>query len=398
MATQHIMTTEQTTVPGHWVVRVKPYLSPELVQKEHLSLVAEKTEDPATRFNADILQQFDLHDLKGYSAKFDDATKEELERMPHVLSIEPQQLYRHCNVQQNSPWGISRVSTRAKLGTPPYSYTYRDDVAGSGTVAYVIDTGINDEHVEFEGRAEKGPKFVSDNVSNDEDVHGHGTHCAGTIASQAYGVAKKANVVGVKVFGDQTGTAQTSDIIKALEWVVSDVSARGIGGRAVVNMSLGGPPSDALDAAVASTVRQGVVACAAAGNAKPGKAPEEVNGSPAREPLAITVGATDINDQFAHFSFYGKFVDILAPGVDILSCWKGGPTSTETISGTSMATPHVAGVACCLLSDPSLATGQVTTYDIMGKILILADKNKIAGTEARTINALLHNTTSPMDA
>jgi subtilisin family serine protease len=183
-----------------------------------------------------------------------------------VLSIEPEQLYRHCNVQKNSPWGISRVSTRTKLGTPPYSYTYRDDAAGSGTVAYVIDTGINDKHVEFEDRAKKGPKFVSDRVSNDEDVHGHGTHCAGTIASRAYGVAKKATVVGVKVFGDRTGTAQTSDIIKALEWVVSDVSVKGMGGRAVVNMSLGGPPSEALDAAVASTVRKGVFVCVAAGN------------------------------------------------------------------------------------------------------------------------------------
>lgn len=97
-------------------------------------------------------------------------------------------------------------------------------------------------------------------------MHGHGTHCAGTIASRAYGVAKKANVVGVKVFGDRTGTAQTSDIIKALEWVISDISAKGMGGRAVVNLSLGGPPSDALDAAVASTVHKGVVVCVAAGN------------------------------------------------------------------------------------------------------------------------------------
>ncbi|QMW47068.1 hypothetical protein AFCA_011300 [Aspergillus flavus] len=393
MATQHVMATEQTTVPGHWVVRVKPYLTPELVQKEHLSLLAEKTEDPTTPFNVDILQQFDLDDLKGYSARFDDATKEELESIPHVMSVEPEQLYRHCNVQSNSPWGISRVSTRAKLGAPPYSYTYRDDVAGSGTVAYVVDTGINDKHVEFEGRAKKGPKFVSDQVSNEEDVHGHGTHCAGTIASRAYGVAKKANIVGVKVFGDRTGTAQTSDIIKALEWVVSDVLVKGIGGRAVVNMSLGGPASKALDAAVASTVRKGVVVCVAAGNE-----PVDVNQSPAREPLAITVGATDIKDQVAKFSGHGKLVDILAPGVDILSCWSGGPTSTETISGTSMATPHVAGVACCLLSDPSLARGQVTTYDVMGKILILADKNKITGVNARTINALLHNTTSPSDA
>jgi subtilisin family serine protease len=131
---------------------------------------------------------------------------------------------------------------------------------------YVIDTGINDQHVEFERRASKGPKFVSDGPSSDEDVHGHGTHCAGTIASRAYGVAKKANVIGVKVFSDTTGFAQTGDIVRALDWVINDVYERGIKGRAVVNMSLGGGASPVLDGAVGSTVRHGVVVCVAAGN------------------------------------------------------------------------------------------------------------------------------------
>jgi subtilisin family serine protease len=139
-------------------------------------------------------------------------------------------------------------------------------MSGRGTIAYVIDTGINHQHVEFEDRATKGPTFVSDGSSG-EDVHGHGTHCAGTIASRAYGVAKKAGVIGVKVFSDRTGYAMTSDIIRGLDWVVKDVATRGIKGRAVVNMSLGGGISTALDAAVASTVRQGIVVCVAAGNA-----------------------------------------------------------------------------------------------------------------------------------
>jgi subtilisin family serine protease len=183
-----------------------------------------------------------------------------------VLDIEPEQLYGHCAVQADAPWGLGRISTRARLGAAPYSYTYREDAAGSDTFVYVIDTGINDQHVEFERRASKGPKFVSDGTSSDEDIYGHGTHCAGTIASRAYGVAKKANVIGVKVFSDATGFAQTSDIIRALSWVVSDVSDRDIKGHAVVNMSLGGGPSVALDSAVASTVRQGIVVCVAAGN------------------------------------------------------------------------------------------------------------------------------------
>ncbi|ENH74342.1 hypothetical protein FOC1_g10004953 [Fusarium oxysporum f. sp. cubense race 1] len=345
---------------------VKPNLTAELMQSDHLSKLDDMTVDPTTPFNVQVSQQFDFPELKGYSAKFDDATKAELEKMPEVLGIEPEQLYRHCQFQPDAPWGLGRISTRAKVGNPPYSYTYRDDAAGAGTVAYVIDTGINDQHVEFERRATKGPVFVSDGSASDEDVQGHGTHVAGTIGSRAYGVAKRASIVAVKVFSDVTGFAQTSDIIKALEWVVGDVDSHGIRDRAVVNLSLGGGASAALDAAVASTVRHGVVVCVAAGN-NFGLADDQ---SPAREPLAITVGATDIMDVFASFSGYGK------------------------------TTPHVAGVACCLLSDATW--NERDSSQVMSKILILADKGDITGigpgsAKDRTINALVHNTTSTTD-
>ncbi|PON20066.1 protease [Trichoderma gamsii] len=328
------MDTQQNNIlPGQWVVMVKPYLTAESMQSEHLSKLDDMTVDPITPFNVHVGQQFHLPYLKGYSANFDNATKAELEKMPEVLGIEPEQLYRHCQFQPDAPWGLGRISVRNRLGNPPYSYTYRDDAAGAGTVAYVIDTGINDQHVEFERRATKGPIFVSDGSASDQDVHGHGTHVAGTIASRAYGVAKKANVVAIKVFSDRTGFAQTSDIIKALEWVVSDVNLHGMKGRAVVNMSLGGPASPILDCAVASTVRHGVVVCVAAGNNFDLPA-EDI--SPAREPLAITVGATDINDAFAPFSGFGKMIDINGPGVDVLSSWIGSRTATRRLSGTSM--------------------------------------------------------------
>ncbi|KAL5593049.1 hypothetical protein FOBRF1_012151 [Fusarium oxysporum] len=330
------MDTQHISLPGQWVVIVKPYLTAEVMQREHLLKLDNMTEDNNIPFNVQVGHKFDLPELKGYSARFDDDTKAELERMPEVLSIEPEQLYSRCQLQTDAPWGLGRISARATLGAPPYQYRYRDDAAGAGTVAYVIDTGINDRHVEFEGRAIKGPIFVSDGSASPEDILGHGTHVAGTIASRAYGVAKKANVVGVKVFSDRTGFAQTSDIIKALNWVVDNVNVRGIKGRAVVNMSLGGGPSPALDGAVASTVRHGVVVCVAAGNRRDLQAEAM---SPAREPLAITVGASDRNDAFANFSSFGKMVDIVGPGVDILSCWIGGPDplrATKEISGTSM--------------------------------------------------------------
>ncbi|KAJ6437023.1 Alkaline protease 1 [Purpureocillium lavendulum] len=381
------MDTQQNVLPGQWVVIVKSYLTPGLLRSEHLSKLDNMSVDPSTPFNVQVGQKFDFPQLKGYSAKFDDATKTELEEMPEVLSIEPEQLYHHCFEQPNAPWGLGRISARNRLGGPPYTYTYRDDAAGAGTVAYVIDTGINHEHTEFEGRATKGPIFVSDGPTSDADEHGHGTHVAGTIASKAYGVAKKANVVGVKVFSDRTGGAQTSDIIKALEWTVSNVYERGIKGRAVVNMSLGGGPSPALDGAVASTVRHGVVACVAAGNGgREGVKAEAL--SPAREPLAITVGATDVNDAFADFSSFGKMVDVAGPGVNILSCWKGGRDAVKAISGTSMGND-----ATWRDRDPS---------EVMAKILILADKGDINGIgpgtdKDGTINALLHNTTSFTD-
>uniref|UniRef100_A0A0D2YEQ5 Uncharacterized protein n=1 Tax=Fusarium oxysporum (strain Fo5176) TaxID=660025 RepID=A0A0D2YEQ5_FUSOF len=378
------MDTQQNNIlPNQWVVMVKPNLTAELMQSEHLSKLDDMTVDPTTPFNVQVSQQFHFRELKGYSAKFDDATKAELEKMPEVLGIEPEQLYRHCQFQPDAPWGLGRISTRARVGNPPYSYTYRDDAAGAGTVAYVIDTGINDQHVEFERRATKGPVFVSDGSASDEDVQGHGTHVAGTIGSRAYGVAKRASIVAVKVFSDVTGFAQTSDIIKALEWVVGDVDSHGIEGRAVVNMSLGGGASEALDGAVASTVRHGVVVCVAAGNSSVSllrtiemiyllnrdQLPAEVQ-SPAREPLAITVGATDIMDAFAPFSGFGK------------------------------TTPHVAGIACCLLSDATW--NDRDSSQVMSKILILADKGDITGigpgsAKDRTINALVHNTTSTTD-
>lgn len=163
-----------------------------------------------------------------------------------VLDIEPKQLYRHCTVQSDLPWGLSRISKRAKLGAEPCCHTYRDDAAGAGTVAYVIDTGINGKHEEFEKHASKGPEFESSGFSSDDDLKGHGTHCAGAIASRAYGVAKKAKVIGVKVFGDKTESAMTSNIIKVLDFVVGDVVQRNLKGRAAVNLSLGGGESTAF--------------------------------------------------------------------------------------------------------------------------------------------------------
>lgn len=186
-----------------------------------------------------------------------------------VYEVEPLQYYKHVSVatQPQAPWHLARLCSTGPVTGTAFTYTYRTEASGAGVTAYIIDTGINDKHVEFESRAIKGPKFVSsDTASSANDVLGHGTHVAGTIGGKTYGVAKNVNVVGVKVFSDRTQTASTIDIIQALEWVVSDVYSVNPRKRAVVNLSLGGGSSDAMDAAVAAAVRQGIVVVVAAGN------------------------------------------------------------------------------------------------------------------------------------
>jgi subtilisin family serine protease len=179
--------------------------------------------------------------------------------------------------QDNAPWGLARISSGAKLpANGPYRYKWNDTTSGKGVIAYVIDTGINPDHVSFAGRATRGPKFVTEplpnTVTGEEDTNGHGTHCAGTIGSKDYGVAKDVEIVGVKVFNDlpdrhRLSGATNADIMAALEWVVKEFQRHKQ--PSVVNLSLGGGTSDALDSTVAAAVRAGVVVCCAAGNAGP---------------------------------------------------------------------------------------------------------------------------------
>ncbi|KAG7137150.1 Alkaline protease 1 like protein [Verticillium longisporum] len=371
-------------IPGEWLVTLKPYAN-ESIDSEHASLLSTRTADPDTHFNCDVQCHFALPELRGYSAKFDDATRAEVEALPEVQAVEPLQVYRHCAaagataVQSNAPWGLARISQRGRVAPAgPWEYKY-DANAGAGTVAYILDTGIRDTHDEFEGRASKGPTFSQGRPASDEDRDGHGTHVAGTIGGKTYGVAKKAELVGVKVFNDDPQPGATNaDIIRALEWVVDQVKSHGK--PSVVNMSLGGGASAALDAAVASTVRVGIVVVVAAGN--DGRLADR--GSPAREPLAITVGASDVKDAGAIFTSSGKVVDIFAPGVDIKSSWNTGDDAVESLDGTSMASPHVAGAVCYLLSQK-----RVEPLLVMPQLLGWADKNKLTGLKDRTIDALL---------
>jgi subtilisin family serine protease len=273
--------------------------------------------------------------------------------------------------QTNAPLGLERLS-HAQAGESGYIF---DETAGEGITAYVVDTGVLVTHSEFGGRATFGANFI-DNVDTDEN--GHGSHVAGTIAGATFGVAKNANIVAVKVLGGD-GSGSNSGVLDGMQWIIDDVAAKGTQGKAVMNMSLGGAFSRAINRAVQALHDAGVVPVVAAGN----EAQDTANTSPGSAPNAITVGAIDAsNDAIADFSNFGELVDIFAPGVEVESVGITSNTATASLSGTSMASPHVAGLAAYLMSIQDLPTPD----DVMQLIKQLGEssgasvRNNVPGT------------------
>ncbi|GAA3297039.1 S8 family peptidase [Streptomyces cinereospinus] len=287
--------------------------------------------------------------LNGYAIEADATEAKRLAADPAVASVVQDRTFTVAATQPGPPsWGLDRVDQRnLPLNN---SYTYPDP-AGQGVTAYVIDTGVRITHGDFGGRASYGYDAV-DNDSTAQDGHGHGTHVAGTVAGTAHGVAKKANVVGVRVLNN-SGSGTTAQVVAGIDWV-----ARNAVKPAVANMSLGGGADTAIDTAVRNAIGTGVTFAVAAGN-------ESANAStrsPARVPEAITVGATTSTDARASYSNYGTVLDLFAPGSSITSAWGTGDSATNTISGTSMATPHVAGAAALYLAgNPTATPAQVST-------------------------------------
>jgi subtilisin family serine protease len=247
-------------------------------------------------------------------------------------------------------WGLDRIDQRALPLNNQFSRAY----TGSGVTAYIIDTGVLSTHTEFGGRVLSGFSSVSD-ANGTEDCNGHGTHVAGTVGGSNYGVAPGVAIVPVRVL-DCSGSGSTSAVIAGIDWVIANHVA---GTPAVANMSLGGGRSSALDIAVRSAVADGVVFVVAAGNSTA----NACQSSPAGEPLAITVGATTSADARSSFSNYGSCVDVFAPGSSITSAWYTSTTASNTISGTSMASPHVAGVVALGLEiAPNSSVAQISEW------------------------------------
>jgi subtilisin family serine protease len=283
--------------------------------------------------------------LNGFAAKLSPEALAALKADPQVAYIEQDQYIKADATQSGATWGIDRIDQR----NLPLSGTYTYTNTGAGVTAYIIDTGINTTHNEFGGRAAVAFDAVGDG-RNGVDCNGHGTHVAGTVGGTTYGVAKGVALRAVRVL-DCAGSGTNSGVIAGVNWVTANHAS-----PAVANMSLGGGASTALDNAVASSVASGVTYAIAAGNSNQ----NACNFSPARTGSAITVGATTSTDARASYSNYGSCLDLFAPGSSITSAWIGSNTATNTISGTSMATPHVAGVAALYLqSNPGAAPSTV---------------------------------------
>jgi len=282
--------------------------------------------------------------IRGFAANLPDAAVHALRNNPNVEYVEQDQtvaLNQVASPQNQATWGLDRIDQADR----PLDTQYHFSGTGAGVNAFIIDTGIRADHVEFTGRLLPGYNAVPD-ANGTNDCNGHGTHVAGTVGGTTWGAAKGVSLIPVRVL-DCAGSGSWSSVLAGVDWVANSPQR-----PAVANLSLGGAASGALDAAVAGAVAKGVTVVVAAGNSNA----DACTVSPAREPSAITVGATTVLDARASYSNWGSCVDIFAPGSGISSAWNTSATASNTIGGTSMASPHVTGVAALALAGNPNAT------------------------------------------
>jgi subtilisin family serine protease len=318
-------------IPGRFIVTLRDGASPAAVAREH---------GVAPDFVYTSV-------LNGFAGSISDAARAGLLRDARVARVEQDGIAYASTTQSGATWGLDRIDQRALPLSSTYSYT----ATASNVYAYIIDTGIRFSHSEFGGRATSGYDAVDGGSA--DDCNGHGTHVAGTVGGAKYGVAKGVNLVAVRVL-DCAGSGSWSGVIAGMDWVAQNHRS-----PAVANMSLGGGASTSVDDAARRMIASGVATGIAAGNGNQGgRAQDACNYSPSRVAEAMTIGATTSSDAQTSWSNYGACVDWFAPGNGITSAWYTSDVATNTISGTSMATPHVVGVAALYLAGNPSATPQ----------------------------------------
>nr|WP_318010905.1 S8 family peptidase [Deinococcus multiflagellatus] len=353
-------------IPGQYIVVFKDGAASDLTAQDASGLIQSLNLDP----QGVSVQHVYGAALSGFAAKLNPENLQKLQADPRVKYIEQDGVMHATATQTGATWGLDRIDQR----NLPLNGTYVYNATASGVRAYIIDTGINTAHTNFGGRAIWGTNTTGD--GNNSDCQGHGTHVAGTVGSATYGVAKGVTLVAVKVLNCQ-GSGSNSGVIAGVNWAVTNKGSA----AAVANMSLGGGFSQAVNDAVNNAASRNLVMVVAAGNENQ----NACNVSPASAANAITVGSTTNTDARSSFSNYGTCVDIFAPGSNITSTWIGSTSATNTISGTSMATPHVTGAAAL-----KLAAGNSSTSAVTSALVSSATTGKVTGAGTGSPNRLLY--------
>lgn len=384
--------TELRTAPvgkklfGQYIVRLKDSENLESLRTHIAAMKSMLGDDMEELF---VYENLAAYGYNAYSTKLSAPALQILMKQDNIFAVEEDQVVsiNECLTEKDADWGLVRTSVRNYTRGVDTTYNYPSTGDGEGVDAYIIDTGIYCENDDFTGKSTGSCSFgfssVTEGIINpttdETDGNGHGTHCAGTVGGQTYGVAKAVDLIAVKVLSDR-GSGSTSGVIAGIDWVAGEVSKTKK--PSVANLSLGGGFSQENNDAIERATQAGVTMIVAAGNDDS----DACNYSPASAPSAITVGATDDSNSRAYYSNYGSCLDIFGPGSDITSAWIGSPDATNTISGTSMASPHVAGVAAKYLSaDNSLSVDQLTA-----KVISEATKDVVSDVESGSPNLMAY--------
>ena len=354
-------------IAGSWIIVL-----------EDRAVDVDGTADELTKLHGGQLKHLYKAALKGFAAEMTDQAAERIAADPRVKYVEEDSEVSLVSTQSGATWGLDRIDQR----NLPLDGSYTYNTTASNVHAYIIDTGIKTSHTDFGGRAGVGYDAIGDG-QNGQDCNGHGTHVSGTVGGATYGVAKAVTLVAVRVL-NCSGSGTNSGVIAGVNWVAQNRII-----PAVANMSLGGGASQALDDAVNGAINAGVTFCVAAGNGDQFGNPQDAcTTSPARVPAAITVSATDSTDTKASWANIGTCVDIFGPGVSITSDWYSSNTATNTISGTSMATPHTTGVAALYLATNTGASPATVASAIINNATTGIVRNPGSGSPNRLLYSI----------